>query len=104
MLQAVSLRLTSLIHQDDLLGRLGADEFAVIIQHPLKEEDLLTYVEQMRVGLLDSFLIEGVEYEISASFGVAMSPQDSLDGEELLSCADTAMHKAKEYGRNCVQF
>lgn len=104
MLQAVSLRLTSLIHQDDLLGRLGADEFAVIIQRPLKEEDLLTYVEQMRVGLLDSFLIEGVEYGISASFGVAMYPHDSLDGEELLSCADTAMHKAKEYGRNCVQF
>ena len=104
MLQAISLRLTSLIHQDDLLGRLGADEFAVIIQRPLKEEDLLVYVEKMRVGLLDSFLIEGVEYGISASFGIAMYPQDSSDGEELLSCADTAMHKAKEYGRNCVQF
>lgn len=104
LLQAVALRLKSLIHQDDMLGRLGGDEFALIIQRQLKDENILEYVESLRAVLLDSFLIERAEISISASFGISIYPRDGHNSVELLKCADTAMYKTKDYGKNGVQF
>ena len=104
LLQAAALRLQTLIHKEDMLGRLGGDEFALIIQRKLKEEEILEYVESLRTVLMDIFLIEKTEFFISASFGISIYPQDGIDSEELLKCADTAMYKAKDNGKNAVQF
>lgn len=104
ILQMISKRLDSQKHPDDFLGRLSGDEFALIISRLLKEEELLEYVEKLRVGLSESLNVAGLEYILNASFGIGLYPQDSTDAELLLSCAETAMNKAKEYGKNCVQF
>jgi diguanylate cyclase (GGDEF)-like protein len=104
MLQLVSQRISSQKHPDDFLGRLSGDVFALIITRPLKAAEALEYVEALRIGLCDPFNIEGMEYILNASFGIAIYPQDSTDAEVLLSCAETAMNKAKEYGKNCTQF
>lgn len=104
LLLAVALRLKVLIHPDDMLGRLGGDEFALIIQRQLKEEEIFEYVESLRVALLAPFTIERTEVSISASIGISIYPQNGENSIELLKCADTAMYKSKDSGKNAVQF
>ncbi|HEX3029842.1 MAG TPA: EAL domain-containing protein [Clostridia bacterium] len=104
LLQLVVSRLENVICKKDILGRLGGDEFALIIQRSLKDTEILEYVEQVRSSLLKPFLINRTEVNISASLGISIFPQDGDDSEELLKSADTAMYKAKDYGKNAVQF
>ncbi len=104
LLQLVVSRLENVINKKDILGRLGGDEFALIIQRSLKDTEILEYVEQVRSSLLKPFLINRTEVNISASLGISIFPQDGDDSEELLKSADTAMYKAKDYGKNAVQF
>ena len=104
MLQAVSTRLASIIHQDDMLGRWGGDEFAILVQRPLEGNDLLSYVEQIRDSFNQMFTLEDSDYRMSASFGISIFPQDGETAADLVKCAETAMYKSKEYGKNMVQF
>jgi len=104
LLQTVASKLKALLYQEDMLGRLGGDEFALIIQHQLTKKELLEYVEGLRITLLESIIIERTEFSISASFGISIYPLNGNDSTEMLKFADTAMYKAKEYGKNSVQF
>lgn len=104
MLQTVAARLKNMVHDDDMLGRWGGDEFALLIQRQMKEEEILTYVESVRDSLSEMFTVEDSEYKISASFGISLFPSDGLTATDLMKCAETAMYKAKEYGKNMVQF
>ena len=104
LLKAVAARLKDMIHPDDMLGRMGGDEYAVIVQRQISEKEILNYVEALRISLLSPFVLIGGEYSISASFGITLYPQDGTDAADLLKCADTALNKAKEVGRNGVQF
>jgi len=104
VLQAVVLKIKRLIYNEDLLGRLGGDEFALIIQHELREEEMFEYVETIRNSLMENICIQEHSFSISASFGISIFPKDGIDAIELLKCADTAMYKSKERGKNEVQF
>lgn len=104
LLKAVVSRLIKLIHPEDLLGRLGGDEFALIIQRNIRDDEIFSYVESLRKILLDDFSIERNELTITASFGVSIYPDNGNDSAELIKSADTAMYKAKDYGKNAVQF
>lgn len=104
LLKTVVQRLKFVVHPEDLLGRLGGDEFALIVQRQLKEEELLSYLEGVRAALMDAFVIQESKFSISASFGVSVFPQDGDTADEIMKSADTAMYKAKETGRNGIQF
>ncbi|MBR3057677.1 MAG: EAL domain-containing protein [Clostridiales bacterium] len=104
MLQAVSTRLATIISDEDMLGRWGGDEFAILIQRPLDANSILSYVESIRDSFHQMFNLEDSDYKMSASFGIALFPQDGETSSELIKCAETAMYKAKEYGKNMVQF
>lgn len=103
LLQSVSMKLKNLIDQEDMLGRLGGDEFAIIIQRQLDNKDILDYIEHVRNSLLDSFVINQIKYTISASFGISIYPQNGNHSMELLKCAEMAMYKVKEGGKNGVR-
>lgn len=104
LLQNVASKLKAMLHSEDMLGRLGGDEFALIIQKQLKEEEILEYIERLRRMLVNCFYVEKTKFSISASFGISIYPQDGNDSAELLKCADMAMYKAKNYGKNCIRF
>jgi diguanylate cyclase (GGDEF)-like protein len=103
-LKYTARRLQELVHEDDLLGRLGGDEFALIIQRNIKEDAAYNYVESLRNELCDKIKTSYSEFKVSASFGISVFPQDGKDPIELLKSADTSMYKAKELGRNNIQF
>ena len=99
LLEAANLFQTS-IRDSDTVGRWGGEEFLVIAPNTTLEE-ALQHAEILREKLADHHFLEvGMK---TASLGVAsFVPGDSLNS--LISRSDNALYKAKESGRNCVEF
>jgi diguanylate cyclase (GGDEF)-like protein len=104
LLQRIVEILKSVLDPEDMLGRIGGDEFTIIIQRNLSEDQILFHADKIRGKLAAPILVDHVEIHSSASLGIAMFPRDGTEEIELMKCADTAMYKAKELGRNAVQF
>lgn len=103
-LQTIANRLQEIVHAEDLLGRLGGDEFALIIQRNILKEEAYCYIENIRNQLCYEIKTACSEFNVSASFGISLFPQDGKEPFELLKSADTSMYKAKELGKNNIQF
>lgn len=104
LLVQVAERMSEKIHKKDILGRLGGDELALIIRRDIEGEELFEYVQGMCDQFEQPFNLEGISSKVTASFGIAIYPEDGKSIKELLKAADTAMYKAKEMGKNNVQF
>jgi diguanylate cyclase (GGDEF)-like protein len=104
LLKSIADKIKEIIYQQDMLGRLGGDEFTLIIQRDLSEIEIFEYVEKIRTALLETFVVENMKLNISASFGIALYPRDGITAAELLNYSDIAMYRAKEFGKNRVQF
>lgn len=91
-------------HEGDLLGRMGGDEFALIINRNLNREEVFQEIETIRNCFTRPLRIENAEIRSTASFGISVFPDDGDNAPELLKCADMSMYKAKELGKNNVQF
>ncbi len=100
-LNQVAARLGSSLRDTDLLGRLGGDEFGVLLPKASQDEAV-----QVAGGLINALsekeveLFPGNRTHISASVGIALFPRYGNTAGELLARADTAMYAAKEQGRN----
>jgi diguanylate cyclase (GGDEF)-like protein len=94
-LQEVTVRMKRQLRSGDLLARLGGDEFAVLVPTVRNR----AHVEEMALRLEHSFdeplTIEGCVLHGSASFGIALYPEDGATRESLLSAADAAMYASK---------
>lgn len=104
LIQSVSARLCAVMCDSDILGRLGGDEFALIIRRSINKQDISGYIEYLRETLETPFFIERSDIAITASFGIAVYPQDGKNPGELIQCADTAMYEAKDAGKNSSRF
>ena len=89
------------IRESDFVGRLGGEEF-VIFGPNTGTEGALILAEKVRAAV-ESVEVAGVNRAITISIGVAVQPDDALDGEMLLRRADRALYAAKERGRNRVE-
>lgn len=102
VLQTVGEVMRGLTRSDDIIGRLGGEEFAVILPHASLEQALAA-AERWRAAIAAQEIVLGTHVvRFSASFGVADSPDGGQSLEELLSLADQAMYRAKHEGRNRV--
>ncbi|WP_417224543.1 EAL domain-containing protein [Amphritea sp.] len=104
MLQQVSLRLTSVIGENDLLSRFGGDEFVIVLQNLTDQEEAAIIAKQVIEILQPPFQLAGRTLYIGASVGISCYPNDSDSGEVMLRHADMAMYLAKDNGRNQYQF
>jgi diguanylate cyclase (GGDEF)-like protein len=99
LLREVARRLRESLRETDTVARLGGDEFAVVqsaIDSPLDATALASgLIELMRAP----FEIDGHQVVIGVSIGIAFAPQDGLDADHLLKCADLALYRAKVDGR-----
>ena len=97
LLQQVAERFRSVLRENDVIARLGSDEFAVAL-HDVKQHLHSGIVAQKMLATLESiFYIEHHELRLGASIGISNYPQDGSDAEELLQKADIAMFKAKRH-------
>ena len=92
--------LRNALRADDLVGRIGGDEFVLLLKNVVNREAL-----QMKINSLCTQLYQSAsdKLEISWSFGAATYPQDGTDFDELYRKADAALYAAKEAGRNCTR-
>lgn len=100
LLQEVAQRLQTLTPDDGFCCRLGGDEFAMILRPMLVLSQAKTLASHCLQSLHQSYLIDQVEYYISASIGIAVYPDHTANAEDLIRFADTALYAAKDGGRN----
>ncbi|MFP6578485.1 MAG: EAL domain-containing protein [Myxococcota bacterium] len=105
LLVQVAKRLSGGLRRGDVLARQGGDEFIVLIQGVDGEAQRFSEVAE---GLLSSlsmpFVLEGSEYRVTTSIGVALYPRDATEPACLIRNADTALYQAKNRGRNNYQY
>lgn len=104
VLREVSRRLAGCVRKADTLARQGGDEFVVVIPDLAMESDCQVVAEKILRALEPECVVDGRAFRVGASIGIALFPTDAADSEGLLRCADTAMYRAKELGRNNYRF
>ena len=99
-----AMRLSKIVRKEDTIGRLGGDEFILLLRGLTDEKNALSIVEHLLECFRNPFNIDGRELILTLSIGIAMFPENGKDTSELLRNADTAMYKAKSRGRNTYSF
>jgi diguanylate cyclase (GGDEF)-like protein/PAS domain S-box-containing protein len=104
LLRAVALRIKPCVRSSDTVSRNGGDEFIVLLSEISDAEDAALIADKIRAAVLEPYTIANHLLQLTASIGVSVYPEDGADPETLIQCADTAMHHAKDRGRNRNQF
>ena len=102
LLCEVAARIRGCLRENDVAGRIGGDEFIVLLDalaSPAQGRDI---AEQIREALTSPFQLPGHQLRIPASIGVAIFPADGADSDSLIRAADRAMYRAKQSGGNQV--
>ncbi len=104
VLRGVAQRLRSCIRETDMLFRTGGDEFTVIIEGLECVGSPGALATRIIDATTDPMLVNEHELIATVSIGIAVFPKDDVTVEKLVKDADTAMHRAKEVGRNQYQY
>ncbi len=108
MLKDMAQRLLACVDDDDTVARMGGDEFTLLLQpratRQLALNRAIHVAENILGSLVRPFVLENREFFVTASIGIALSPQDGSELSQLMKNADTAMYHAKERGKNNFQF
>lgn len=102
LLRQVAQRMKETVRASDTVGRIGGDEFVVLMPMLADAEAARLLAEKLRQAIARPFVLDGRELTISCSLGVALYPDDGQDEITLAKSADEAMYQAKQSGRNRV--
>jgi diguanylate cyclase (GGDEF)-like protein/PAS domain S-box-containing protein len=100
LLQAAARRLQSCLRATDTAGRIGGDEFVVLLADVVADGDVKLCAGKILAAFDQPFEIDGKSLRVSASVGMAMFPADAKQPDELMRLADIGMYAAKSAGRN----
>jgi len=103
LIEAAS-RLRSVVRSGDTVGRLGGDEFIVLLGRLLDATNARPVVENLLDRFRETFSIDDRELVLTASVGIALYPDDGDTPSVLLRNADSAMFHAKAQGRNTYSY
>lgn len=104
LLRQFSNRLVQTARIRDTVGRVGGDEFALILTMTRDQQDAVHAANEVREALRQPFDLDGHQAILSASIGISVYPEDATDPETLVKYADTAMERAKQAGRDGYRF
>ena len=104
LLKQVAQRLERTVDRHGRVGRLGGDEFQVVVPGSHASEDLGNLAKRVIEDLSQPYLLEGHRVVIGASIGIAVSPDDGVTAEALIRNADLALYAAKDGGRGRFHF
>ncbi|MEA5097582.1 MAG: EAL domain-containing protein, partial [Burkholderiaceae bacterium] len=103
LLVELSNRLTFIAREQDTLSRMGGDDFVLVLPG-INAAGAAHMAERVQAAIAHPFQIEEHELSISGSLGIAMYPIDGDDFDSLIKCADMAVYRAKQDGRNTFCF
>jgi diguanylate cyclase (GGDEF)-like protein len=104
LLKRVAQKLTVLVRENDIVSRIGGDEFIIIINNFQDNNALEQIIIKILAAFRDEWIIKTHYLRLSVSIGVAIYPDDSKDIYDLMKFADIAMYKAKSEGRDQFSF
>jgi len=104
LLQSVAACLSACVRKSDTVSRHGGDEFVIVLSQVTHVEDAAISAAKIISELKREHSIGEHCLRVTVSIGISTYPGDGEDGETLLKNADTAMYRAKEYGRDNYQF
>jgi len=104
LLKEVAKRLHSCMRESDTASRLGGDEFVALLPEVEGRDAVMIVANKILSRLSEPYEIAGHTFNISASIGAALYPEDGTDNKALMKAADMAMYGAKNQGRSNVQF
>jgi diguanylate cyclase (GGDEF)-like protein len=104
LLRAVADRLRASVAANDIVVRMGGDEFVVVATMLPDSAVVDSIAERIRAALSEPLEIDGVTLSVAPSIGISVYPEDGSDPEQLLKHADIALHAAKDRGRGNHQF
>jgi c-di-GMP phosphodiesterase len=95
LLVEVAKRLVEVLRCNDSVGRLGGDEFLVVIEGASDLDHVVQAVKRIDYALSQPYFLNGREVRSSGSIGISMYPDNGRDATKLMRCADLAMYEAK---------
>ncbi|MFN3862853.1 MAG: EAL domain-containing protein [Erythrobacter sp.] len=104
LLTQVAQRLERVIGAEGRCGRLGGDEFKIIIPGERSPEELAAIAKDIIALLSQPYTISGQTVVIGVSVGIARAPIDGTTSEELIRSVDLALYAAKDAGRGVARF
>lgn len=104
LLIAVAERLGKSVRRSDVVSRLSGDEFAILITHMDRPEQIEALAKQLVATINQPFMIGAHRIKAGISIGISLFPADGVSVEELLGQADSAMYQAKRAGGGACCF
>lgn len=96
LLQEVARRLKSCLRESDVIGRMGGDEFVVLLEDTDTAEYARVVGDKIRTSINGPIEIEGHAIHVAISLGIALYPQDGITAQQLFKHADQAMYLDKK--------
>jgi diguanylate cyclase (GGDEF)-like protein len=100
LLQLFCKRVLDCIRHDDTLGRMGGDEFAVMVENSADRAGLFALTQKLVTVCSAPYLIEGQTVAVGISIGIALYPEQAVDADALFLAADSAMYSVKTTTKN----
>jgi diguanylate cyclase (GGDEF)-like protein/PAS domain S-box-containing protein len=104
ILVEMARRLQEIMREKDFVARFGGDEFLVVLEDMADRTSVETVAEKILATTAHPLFVRGQQFYLTGSIGISLFPNHGRDAQTLLGYADTAMHYAKELGRNNYQF
>lgn len=104
VLKIIAERLVHSVRESDLVGRIGGDEFIVVLSHVGRPEDAGFVAGKIIEKITEPMDIQGQSCKISASIGIAIFPDHGNDWDSLIEAADAAMYEIKNQGKNAFGY
>jgi diguanylate cyclase (GGDEF)-like protein/PAS domain S-box-containing protein len=104
LLRLVALRLRDVIGKAGQVGRLGGDEFEVVLPAISDKKELSNLAQGIIDSLSRPYTINGTAVSIGASVGIVTSDYDDRSSDDLMRDADLALYAAKAAGKGCYRF
>jgi diguanylate cyclase (GGDEF)-like protein len=103
VLHEAGRRIQAVVRQGDTVARFGSDEFVLLVSGIPGADEAGKIALKLLEAVQPSFQIEGRELFVTLSVGVSLFPEDGEDAEALIKNASTALHRAKDKGRDTFQ-
>ena len=105
VIRTVAERLSSVVGDNGLVGRIGGDEFVILVHGFSDRARLSLLASQIMTAVGEPIRLEnGVDADVGISLGIAVAPDDAVDATAIMATADRALYASKEGGRGRALF
>jgi diguanylate cyclase (GGDEF)-like protein/PAS domain S-box-containing protein len=104
VLRAVAKRLVDEVSESGHVGRMGGDEFAIVVTDAQSRRKVEQLADRIIQSIKEPYQIDQTEIRIGVSIGCAFGPIDGATVDDLILKADLALYQAKDAGRGCARY